>query len=470
MQTSTETGGLGILLYLGAYIVVDTTAGEGSTYHQEAALRGVIDLSPIHNGDHWQPTYGQYDLSGVLRRLDVISDQASVQFGDDPEFHRAMDTTDRFVRESFKLFGGEISPEDPGTFGFVVPTRIDREHWDYAGEVEPLMPVLGYVDVATRQRVLAGMCPFVVDRYGKGPDGRGYMICAPIFSDMITDVEDPAEQLSIIDKVINDTASFAKEKIGISVIGLGAILPRLTDMGNMIKVPALHTTTGHGGTLWLIGETLKKANDMGLIRGGLGKIGVIGAGAIGSSTAELLLAQYPGLDLTISDNKPHRLSGVLADLSGKYPDANIRGTLDNAELLTASPAVVSAITSRLDLHSEALRGVDLDGKFIIDDSQPGCFNPEDLEARGAVLAWPIGHDGTASGLLTREWFDYRGTGPATRSDVWGCEAEGAAIALTRRYNSSINSLVTPEQAQEIGRLCALVGVTVADLQRMGHVI
>jgi len=462
-------------------LVESGASHELSAYQLECERRGVVDVASLIQNPVWEPRYGEYDRDNQLVKLDMLVGLVRMfdegRHSDSPEFRTDIEKTANFINHSFDMYEGKEAPADQGSFGFVVPTRVNRMDWDYSQEVDDHFPILKYVDVATRQLMLVGMCPFVIDTYGKSPDGkRGYMIFAPLFENMIKgseadpnkgDIANGMEMIGVLDKVINDTARFAKERLGIPVIGLGAILPRITDFGRMIKEDiGVYTTTGHAGTVALIGETLKRADREGYVKGGLEKVGFIGSGAIGMATAEMFLREGTN-SITISDRDKGRLGGVVATLQELYPNAKIVGTLDNAEVLANNNAVVSAITTKLNLDDAPYKHIDLDGKLILDDSQPGCFEPEELEARGANLVWPIGTDGTVGGYVTRGIFDYQGTGPASRSDVWGCEAEVAAIAFTGEYSKRLTDQATPEDAFAIKALCDQVDLRVARLQRMG---
>ncbi|MCA9308782.1 NAD(P)-binding domain-containing protein [Candidatus Saccharibacteria bacterium] len=430
--------------------------------------------SVIHelNPDLWASRYGEYDRSRQARKLDELEAVLSQKGIDPTELDDAMQKTRAFIEHSFDLYEGQITEPHDGSYAFVVPTRIERDNPDYSEEATEHFPALRYVDSETRARMLVGMCPFIIDRYGVDEHGkRGFMVFSPLFGDMMRDYgEDLGTLSSVAGKVINDTARFTRDKLGVSVVGLGAILPRLTNHGRDITVDGLHTTTGHGGTVHLIAETMRSAIQRGLIADFSGRLGIIGAGNIGSATADVILDRGIADSLIISDNKPERLDHVVADLQQKYPNAHVLGTLDNAEVIGETPGVVSAVTTTFHLDAPEWASVDLDGKFVLDDSQPGCFNPEALEARGAILAWVMGRDNTPGGLLTLEKFDYGSTGPASRNDVWGCQGEAGSVYLTGEYDAVINDLVTPNTAKRIGTLFELAGVGPAPLQRMGAYI
>lgn len=114
--------------------------------------------------------------------------------------------------------------------------------------------------------------------------------------------------------------------------------------------------------------------------------------------------------------------------------------------------------------------VNLEGKVIIDDSQPGSFDREQVEARGGSLVWVVGQDTSKSQALHRKGgYNFGETaGLYGKGAVWGCEAEAASIYLEDRQELAVRSHVTPEMAIAIGGLCRSIGVGVASpLQSFG---
>src|SRR5690606_23079649 len=117
--------------------------------------------------------------------------------------------------------------------------------------------------------------------------------------------------------------------------------------------------------------------------------------------------------------------------------------------------------TQFDLDSEEWKKADVDGLYLVDDSQPGAFNPQQFESKGGNITWVMGHDNTPGGLVTLESFDYVGTGSASQSDIFGCQGEVAAIYLADAPEAAINTEVTPDQALCIDSLFAQVGITPA---------
>lgn len=423
----------------------------------------------------WETTYGVYDRGLQQRKLDELEILLRDRVDDKATFDEDMLATRQFVGGAFDLYEGKGGKAEDGEYAFVVPTRMTRGNPDYAQEAIEHFPVLKYTDAATRQRMVAGMCPFVIDKYGPNgdldPSRQGFMVFAPLFGDMMHDLaDDPGKLAATANKVINDTARFCRDRLGTSVIGLGAILPRLTDYGRSIDVKGLYTTTGHGGTIDLFAQGFQDAVEQKVPKDYIGNLGIIGAGAIGGPTADVIAGRGLVDQIELSDNRPDRLEAVVQALTKAHPGVRIKGSLDNRKVVERNAAILSAVTTTFDLSAPEWQGINLEGKYFGDDSQPGCFDPMQVEALGGVLAWVMGHDGTHDQALTLRNFSYGDTGPASRSDVWGCQAEVAAIALTRQYDFAINAEVTPKDANNIGDLMKEVGIGPARMQRMGRYV
>jgi hypothetical protein len=131
--------------------------------------------------------------------------------------------------------------------------------------------------------------------------------------------------------------------------------------------------------------------------------------------------------------------------------------------------IVSAVTSPVTLSGPEYDGLDLEGTFVLDDSQPHAVSREDVEAKGGNVAWVIGEDRSEHGALTfAGGFDYGGWGPVRSNEVWGCEAEAGSIYLQSAPEAAVTKPVTPDAARRIGELCQSSSIGPAPLQSFGQ--
>lgn len=439
-------------------------------YEQIAVPKAeIIDLSHLSHGD-WEPTYGQYDKEKQMRKIEYLNSIASQRFGQEVVHEDAVNTAS-FVSYSFDLFNGHINEEMPASFGFMVPTRVQREPSDYDDESLFHFPVLRYFDLATRQRFAATMCPYVADRYGidQNTGQRGYMLFVPLFSDMISDIDNATTLKETATKIVNDGVTLAKRRLNAKVIGLGASIPGMTMFGKTIKEEGFVTTTGHGGTVRLIGDIILESQNLGIANLEEG-IGILGSGAIGGATAEYLLSEAITNKLSLYDVKTFRALKLAKKLTEKYPLADINIVNEDHELADSAKTLVSAVTGSVNLNESGWGDKDLEGLTVIDDSVPNAFNVPDIESRGGKLLFVIGQDETKDGLITGEGFMSGGQSFADIDQTWGCGAEAMSIAAFSDYDKAIRNPVEVRQVTAIGELFDRVGIKPAPAQRLGEYI
>src|SRR5262249_40257019 len=150
-----------------------------------------------------------------------------------------------------------------------------------------------------RLRGIYGLPPAVLDTYTKSDQDNetGALVLVPMYSDMLKDIWPDRADLAaaarmseVAATVLSASAAFAHLRLGARVLGLGAILPHptITNFGRKLHavdgMQDLVTTTGHGGTVYMIVNTVRKILSETSIQS-RGRIGVIGgAGSIGWST------------------------------------------------------------------------------------------------------------------------------------------------------------------------------------------
>lgn len=444
---------------------------------------------PFRDGDrHRLSEYTTKDPGAAVDRIMALVDFLRAEV---PEVSEAeLRATTLFVQSTIGMYNstpedGSIHSDADGSFAFVVPARMSRHNTEYGQEVETVIPAFRYVPREQRAALMIGLPPFIIDRYNRTEDGkRGYLVLAPVFPDMIEAEPEPGdESLSVGDllgasrELVNRAVDFAYGRLGAEVVGLGATLPKYTKYGQYITNPNVVTTTGHGGTIQLILETIRRANAESRVDNGLArKIGVLGLGAIGLSIAEIMRDEYPDADITVYDVR-QKLTAEVAERIGAHAAGNER------EVIERSGIVVSALPDiRLSLEQLGLTPDDLAGKLLVDDSQPAAFDLNEVKEFGATLAWVVGQDGDD---ILRSDYTYGDT-LAGRKDLFGCEAEAAALARfngelkARGYDDetrlrwmryvAIRQAVTPQIVRTIGYFFKEYGITAAPLQAFGQYV
>jgi predicted amino acid dehydrogenase len=424
------------------------------------------------------PAQAQYSSERIMQRAGAILSATQMVSGSSNYLgvEQAFGQTQQFVDNAFGIYKGRVKSRRY-KWVFAVPGRVeDSAGNEYASEVTPFLPILDPrygVDARTTQFTTTSLAPSVIETY-VGRDGeKGAVVWTPLHvnAEARTDAESwrkfAVENTKGIRRSVDQMAGFALKRLGAQVMGLGASLPSFTQFGKTIKQEGLVTTTGHAGTVHLLNETVRHVIET----QGMDEqtIGLLGAGSIGSAWAELILQEKEGHRVSVYD----RNSGQVDNLRQKVDAAQVDVHSDELSVLRSAAIIVSAITETLDLDElerSAGERIDLSGKIIIDDSQPGAFDRAQVEDRGGSLVWVVGQDASVDHALHRVGGYNFGekAGLYGKGSLWGCEAEVGVLCLEGRSDLAVNSHVTPQMAAAIGGLCRSIGVGVASpLQSFG---
>jgi hypothetical protein len=379
---------------------------------------------------------------------------------------------------------------------FAVPLRHNGVDPIYSTDSDAFLPLFSRefgISADIQLRAILGLPPTVIETnfQGTGPGQNGVTICVPLFSTMIEDINpdhaDPgqtAELLRIGSTIMARAAYLAHVQLGAKVMGLGGTLPKVSGFGASFKHHPTHdmsglvTTTGHGGTVHLILETVRALQTTKTFGRQDSKLGVIGAaGSIGWSSVVCLHDLFDKSEIRVNDHRHE----VLHDKIASYQHGRLlhqRSTV--IDVLRESNIIVAAVTRPIDLdaidpHAE----LDLRGKAIIDDSEPKAFRRAQVEARGGFLLNVAGqaHSGFAALRRDGHWT----AGPQTPyafgdeagllgDSSWGCDVERVMISSSGAHTEAITDEVTPNNVRSIGRLCAQAGVGVAPFQSFNQAV
>lgn len=443
-------------------------------------------LSLDRDREHWSvPTAAETPKrERIIQKLDWIRAANLDVLG--PQSSRAMrveenyNTSRDFVEHAYKEFEAEGRSEAAFEWGFLVPVRGDESKGnEYASEVTKWLPLLdpsNGVGPMELQRTVANLPPVKIEEYAGTGDMQGGIIFVPAYFDPYTFHHAPrtfvSEIIPAVQRRTSEAARLARQRYGMSLIGLGAVLPVSTKFGNSIQEPGLTATTGHAGTVYLVHETVKAVAEM---YQEAPRVGVLGLGSIGGSSLDMLRhsdINQAVRSYVIYDHDQHKTAAHFASRNGEV----VIWARSELELLRHSDIIVTAITEAIDLDALEIQTgspIRLDGKVIIDDSQPGCFSREQVEARGGKLVWVVGQDNSSSRFL-RRLGGYRFgdvSGFAFDAAAWGCEIEASALAVAGRKDLATNSPVKHQAAIHVGGVASDVGMGVSNpLQSFGQTV
>lgn len=399
-----------------------------------------------------------YDISTAKKVLESIA----LQHGSNEIVTDDLARTHQFIESAFREYGEQQFLE-PVDFAFLIPIRVSRFSKTYWEDTYDFMPALKYVSPHEAYKVVSSLPPCRLEMYGKpGSASSGVLIFVPVLLDMAKDYKNKIRLLRLVRKRINESADFAHKRFGVQYIGLGATLPKLTNYGKTIKSP-LVTTTGHAGTTWLIVKTVEQlVTERPQLKRSDITIGFVGGGAIGAASMQVLAKKIPtakfityDIRKKVNENNKKMLKKIGIELEIAR---------SNKQLLEQSHLIISAITSKIDVS-----GVDLVGKIIVDDSQPGSFDKQQVVENGGELVWVVGRDTSKEKFITRRsGYSFGPNGFFDASDLWGCEAEVAAIAYAKKPEFAVKNAVTPRDVEDVGGLLESLGVIVSDYQSYGQ--
>lgn len=439
----------------------------------------------------------EYELSTrteISKKLEQVRDAVLVDTDADPaDVESAHEQSQEFLASAFDFFSGGRKLDGKIGRAFVVPMRSDRANESYASESLPFYPLLDPhrfgVASEIRMRTIYGLPPTVLDTYMKSEndDERGALVLAPLYSDMAFDVWVDPENIdqairlsSLVTNALRETTIFAHRTLGANYLGLGATLPHpnLTNFGRKIRDMAgledVVTTTGHGGTVFMLAKTVLSVLSRHWQNPGA-SIGLLGgAGSTGWSTILAILDLIPDIQIQVFDKREDRMRKLL-DACSPRP-GNVVVAESAADVLAQNKLVVSAITETIDLDDPRYADIDFTGTVWIDDSQPGSVDRAQLENRGGNVIWVVGQDDSANGFMTKDgvFTDGVGYNYGTSSGLFGpttefaCGLEAAVVAASADRSNAVSGPVTIDDVARIGRLFDRFGVNIASYQSFGQ--
>lgn len=446
------------------------------TFEEQEAVTNALQSM----GERWTAPrdYRTMTPERVLRQLDDVYsavDHSGILI-DRAELNRDYDKSVAYARAAFRIYDQPDLFGDPYDSVFAVPLRADGKSPQFASDTNAFFPLLkaeNGISPAMQIRGVLGVPPSVIETNTQGskPGERGATIFVPLFSSMIDDIPDVNERNEIGLEIMGKAAELTHIHLGAKVLGLGGTFPKISNFGTYFKwnqnydMSGLVTTTGHGGTVHLILETVKALQQKELYKEKDVKIGVIGAaGSIGWSSIQGLSEIAGGFEVYTYDYRSSDLQLKLNDYDQK--NNTVLHQVDSAEeVFRRSDIIIVAVTRPIDLSDV----VDLQDKVIIDDSEPKALDETQVVRRGGKVINVVGkgeefkpsiRDGLWTGGVDNP-YNFGDQAGLYDGASWGCDIERAVISWAGAYKEAITKEVTMNNVRTIGRLCLEAGVSVA---------
>jgi predicted amino acid dehydrogenase len=257
-------------------------------------------------------------------------------------------------------------------------------------------------------------------------------------------------------------AAAKAEKLGVGIVGLGALTSSVTGGGELIRDQVkVKITSGHAYTAYIVTSYVFRAIDDFCFDRKNVKVAVVGAaGSIGSTCARILVQR--GIDnilLVDMERKLVRLEKLLGKLHGSAPGLNVElshriGDIRQSDIVIAATNAPEALIKPDDLKP---------GAIIVDDAQPSDISPEVAKQRDDVLV-------VDAGVLSVPGINLHfNMGLAEKHNVFSCLGEILIMAATDRiYDYKIGE-VGLDMIEEIGRAGESLGFRIDNYQRFGHI-
>lgn len=280
----------------------------------------------------------------------------------------------------------------------------------------------------------------------KYKETQGHFVACPLTARMM--VELPEKY--VLHKIIQ-TGKYA-EKLGVKVLGLGAMTSVVGDAGiTVAKNLSIPVTTGNSYTVYTALEGMKKAAEMVGIDWRRAEIVIIGAtGSIGSICARLLAKECRYLTLAARDDiKLEKLAAKIyyEDGLAVRTSTKIQNILGQADIVLAVSSAVTDI-----INPKVLKP----GTLVCDVARPRSISQKVAEERDDVLVIEGGLIELPGDVNFNFNFGY------PPRFALACMAETILLALENLWESyTLGRDLTIEQVRKIGKIAEKHGFRLA---------
>lgn len=252
------------------------------------------------------------------------------------------------------------------------------------------------------------------------------------------------------------------EKMGVKIIGLGALTSSITKGGlDLIDKVNIGITTGHAYTAYTVISNLFKLIKLFNFDKDKVLIAIVGAaGSIGSASAQIIArAQFNNLLLIDVERKAYFIKDLIPKLKkiNKKIDIEISyqiSSIKKADLIITATNTPEAIIKSGDLKS---------GAIIIDDAQPSDISPDVLE-RNDVLVIEGGLIHTPA-IINNFNFSFR-----DKFDNYCCLGEVMALASQEWNKHYVINRANLDLVDEISLIANKLGFKPAEFQNFKEII
>lgn len=268
-----------------------------------------------------------------------------------------------------------------------------------------------------------------------GEEVPGYIITIPLTSHQMLGNRELAKK-----KIIQ--AIKLAEKMGVKIIGLGALTSSITKGGIELlnKTNSIAVTTGNSLAVAVAVEAIKQIiqekqtsfQDM--------SIAIIGAtGSIGWAVTLSLADQYPKI-LILIGRTPSHLTELESEINARHTEINLTISTEIRQIQNADIIIVTTASPEVLIKSEYLK----QGAVIYDVSQPQNVSLDIIQKRTDVSII----DG---GLVSTPDINYHFNFGLPRETAFACLTETMLLAAEKKVENRVG-IVDLEKTKEIYKL------------------
>jgi predicted amino acid dehydrogenase len=291
----------------------------------------------------------------------------------------------------------------------------------------------------------------LVDREGKSK--RGLLISLLFTPEMLFGRRNAAEK-SIV------SAARLSEKLGVSILGLGALTSSISSRGKKIikKVKKIGVTTGHANTVVVVVRNLMRVFTYLNLNKNETTIAIIGAaGSVGNACVRLLLKKGFTRFILV-DHKFDLLSDQCKHLLKTHPSVDLQKSEKVPNFIDADFVITATNAPYAVIYSGMLKP----GAIVLDDAQPSDMD-DSLSLRHDVL--PV-----EAGVIRYPGIDaHFDFGLEYKDDVYGCLGEAMLLSWMGKTGHYVIDNVKDEQLEEVEELHSSMGFQNAELRSFGKI-
>lgn len=288
-----------------------------------------------------------------------------------------------------------------------------------------------------------------------GRNVRGFILTVPLTAKQMLE-----DRVFAVKRII-DTIKLA-EKLGVKIVGLGALISSLTKGGlDLIGKVKPNITTGHALTAHTVTSNLFMFVELFKIDKNKVLVAIVGAtGSIGSSSLKILArAGYDNFLLVDIERKAHFFENLVIELKKMNPDVKIETSSQIRSIKTADFIITATNAPEAVITSEDLKS----GAVVIDDAQPSDVSIEVFD-RDDIIA-------VEGGLLnTPNIKNHFNFGLKNKYDNFSCMGEIITLAAHEYDHNYVVNKPTLELIDEISSMSHKMGIKLAQFQNAKEVI